>query len=171
MRRGDERLGLARARRAARRGRAALAAAAKRAARSSAALVFAIGAIAARPERARPFRRRSRSARHRRRPARCRSSGRSPQHRHAPALSLNSPHGPVTPPARRPRAADRVDIRAAQHERLQIRFPARPAERGYIHQISDPAGLDSAARDGASSPMSATTARRPRCMSGTCSRS
>ena len=42
------------------------------------------------------------------------------------------------------------------------------SERGFIHQISDVAGLDAARGEaGASSPISATTARRPRCMSGT----
>ena len=42
------------------------------------------------------------------------------------------------------------------------------AERGYIHQISDVAGLDAAAAaKQESSAMSATTAPRRRCMSGT----
>ena len=42
------------------------------------------------------------------------------------------------------------------------------SERGYIHQISDVAGLDAARRGAeASSPTSATTAPRPRCTSGT----
>ena len=42
------------------------------------------------------------------------------------------------------------------------------SERGFIHQISDAAGLDAAAAaKKASSPMSATTAPRRRCTSGT----
>ena len=40
-------------------------------------------------------------------------------------------------------------------------------ERGFIHQVSEPEGLDAIAAPGRSRPMSATTRRRPACTSAT----
>ena len=168
MQRGHQRLGLGEHAGAVRCGCSG--AAAHRAAQQRT-LVVRIGTIARSGRSARSSRRRSRSARHRRRPARCRSSARWRDHgmpRSAATFVLNPAPDLLH---HRPAAANMSPERAMMSD-YKSDFLHVLAERGFIHQVSEPDALDALARDAARSPpISASTAPRPRCMSARCCRS